>query len=303
MAVEKVWFDPKTELPEAYEPHSVSLSDSYLTALRELSDEHPSVKLKQWLKFNGLTGGFRAREFSILCGATGIGKTTLLSNISAQLLLSQERHYIASVETGGTDFVKRTMSVLAGRDLNTGEAIPMEVLRHFNQKFGHIYNEKRAFISLYEDRVPVENLLADIHWHVKNKGVKIAILDNLNFFMEVQNEKNQVVEMDRVVHECIIFCKKVDVHLIMVMHPKKTDHGRVESEFDIKGSSTAVQESHNIFLFNRPSDEAIRLGLATPADRELKIAKMRRKGKNVGASIILKNVDGSGTRYEEGGVL
>jgi hypothetical protein len=86
-----------------------------------------------------------------------------------------------------------------------------------------------------------------------------------------------------------MFCKRIDMHVIMVMHPKKTDNGRVESEFDIKGSSTAVQEAHNVFLFNRPSLEDQKIGFDRQNHRELKIAKMRRRGKYVGRRLMFKN--------------
>jgi hypothetical protein len=87
----------------------------------------------------------------------------------------------------------------------------------------------------------------------------------------------------------------------MIMHPKKTEHGRVESEFDIKGSSTAVQEAHNVFLFNRPGADLLEQEIAKPFDREIKIAKMRRRGRAVGARVILKSVQG--VAYQEGEIV
>ena len=107
--------------------------------------------------------------------------------------------------------------------------------------------------------------------------------------------------MDRVIHELIIFCKHVEVHVIMVMHPKKTETGRVESEFDVKGSSTSVQEAQNVLLFNKPSDDMVKNGLATWRDREIKIAKMRRKGSAVGSKLLLTGVDG--VLYKEGSLV
>jgi hypothetical protein len=73
----------------------------------------------------------------------------------------------------------------------------------------------------------------------------------------------------------------------MVMHPKKTVDSRIESEFDIKGSSTAVQEAHNVFLWNRPNKKDLETNFRHPSDRELKIAKMRRRGKYVGKTILM----------------
>ena len=115
---------------------------------------------------------------------------------------------------------------------------------------------------------------------------------NLNFFMEVKRAQDSNIEMDRVIHELIILCKQIDIHIVMVQHPKKTDDGRVESEFDIKGSSAAVQEAHNVFLLNRPKSKDIADGIRETTDRELKIAKLRRRGKYVGKSILFSIMGG-----------
>lgn len=282
---------------EIRDPRAQNMREVYREALRELGKPYPSVRLGDWEMFNLMTGGFRVREFSILCGSTGAGKTTFLANVSAQLLKQKVKHFVMSVETGHTDFMKRVMSVLSGQDLNTGDPVSADMLARIHaQNAEHLESDTIEF-SLYDNRVSVEQLMHDIRFMVQ-KGCKIAMLDNLNFFMEVKSAADQVLEMDRVVHELIIFCKQVDVHIVMVMHPKKTINTRVESEFDIKGSSTAVQEAHNIFLFNRPKVEDVKDGVRDQFQRELTLAKMRRRGKYVGKTIIFDSLD---TQYIEKG--
>lgn len=284
-------------IPEGHIPHSKSCTELYAQVMKEMALPVPSVRTLSFPIFDEMTGGLRAREFSILCGATGVGKTTLLANFSATLIQQEIPHFVASVETGPTDFIRRLISVYWGKNLNTGRAVDLEQLKKIHILHGGKLQVSSLHLSLYEDRIPVEILLADIGWHVKNHGCKVVMLDNLNFFMEVTSAQNQIVEMDRVIHEIIVFCKQVDVHVILVMHPKKTEHGRVENEFDIKGSSTAVQESHNVFLFNRPHPDLIRAGTADAEDREIKIAKNRRFGEYIGRRLILNNI--SGTSYFE----
>jgi replicative DNA helicase len=283
------------------EPHAETLAETYPLAAEELLKPFPSVPLLDMPKFTRLTGGFRPREFTILCGATGVGKTTLIANWSKSLITQGVPHFVASVETGHTDFVKRIMSAYAGEDWNTGDPVPVEKLKALHEKHGNTLRSEALNLSLYDNRFHVKQLMSDIAWMVKHRGAKVAMIDNLNFFLEVTSAQNERIEMDRVIHELIIFCKRVDVHVVMVMHPKKTDHGRVESEFDIKGSSTAVQEAHNVLLFNRPGDDVVNGGFALKHDRELKIAKMRRKGRAVHSRIILRGVNG--TLYTEGEVV
>jgi len=279
-------------------PNSARSDALYMAANEELAIPFPSTPIDTMPFLTKITGGFRANEFTILCGATGSGKTTFLANISDALMTQFVPHFVASVETGPTDFLKRVMSVRLDRDINTGEQVDIAILKHFKEKYGEIFIDRPSlFLSLYDNRCAVEKLMNDIAWHVEKHGVKVAIIDNLNFFMEVTSAQNQIVEMDRVVHELIIFCKRVPVHVVMVMHPKKTDGGRVESEFDVKGSSTAVQEAHNVFLFNRPRKEDIEKNLAGPMARELKIAKMRRRGKAVNSRLIYETTNG--VKYTE----
>jgi len=195
--------------------------------------------------------------------------------------------------------MKRVMSVLIGRDINTGEVISADDLTHIHSRYSAYLESDTIEFSLYDNRISVEQLKSDISFMV-NKGCKIAFIDNLNFFMEVTRSSESIVEMDRVIHELIIFCKRVDVHIVMVMHPKKTLDGRVESEFDIKGSFTAVQEAHNVFLLNRPKLEDIEKKGRNKFERDLKIAKMRRRGVFVGNTVIFSPV---GSTYKELGII
>lgn len=280
------------------QPFSKSYKEIYGVAAEELLVPCPSTPIDFFPKLSRAIGGFRKREFTILCGATGIGKTTLIANWSKSWVAQKVPHFVASVETGPTDYVKRIVSAFEGKDWNTGDAVNLDEFKDFHARHASFITDDTLFLSLYDSRFSVETLLNDIAWHVKHKGIKIAMIDNLNFFLDVTSAANQLIEMDRVIHEVVIFCKRIDVHVVMIMHPKKTDGGRVESEFDIKGSSTAVQEAHNIFLFNRAGKDLVDAGNARETDRELKIAKMRRKGRIVGKRLVLRTI--AGVTYEEG---
>lgn len=286
------------EMRERTLRYALNMGQVFQKAVTELAKPFPAIPLDGWPIWTALTGGFRMREFTVFCGPTGAGKTTFLANISAQLLKQRVKHFVMSVETGHTDFMKRILSSLASKDLNTGEVVPATELSRIYEENKEILSSNTIEFSLYEDRVPIDQLKEDLFYMVKERGCKIVMIDNLNFFMEVKRSSDQLIEMDRVVHELIVLCKQMDMHVIMVMHPKKTDGVRIESEFDIKGSSTAVQEAHNVFLFNRPRNEDVAHGVRHSFDRELILRKMRRRGSNVGKSIVFGN---QGTRYIEKG--
>lgn len=284
-------------------PHALNMREVCLQAIEELAKPYPAHFLPHWQLFNKAVGGFRPREFSILCGSTGAGKTTFLANISSQLLQGGVKHFVMSVETGHTDFMKRIFSVLEGYDVNQGDAIDPDRLARITARHMPLLSSGLIEFSLYDNRVPVEQLLHDLRFMHDIHGCKIAMIDNLNFFMEVTRAADAVIEMDRVIHELIIFCKQVDMHVIMVMHPKKPSGSRdtrVESEYEIKGSSTAVQEAHNVFLFNRPKREDVESQTRSPFERDLTIAKMRRRGQYAGHTLVFSS---AGTRYSEKGLM
>lgn len=266
-------------------------SELVLDAYQRILLPADSVKFTKWPKLNECMRGLRPREYTILCGATGAGKTSFLAAMASDLVQQNIPIFVASVETGPIDFVARMISCLAQENWNLGDPIDAHKLEDFRQKHPW-FEQSPLHLTRYEDRVPNAQLLGDIKHAVDTHGVKVAMLDNLNFFMEVTTSQNQIIEMDRVIHDAIIFCKQNDVHLIVVMHPKKTENGRVESEFDIKGSSTAVQEAHNVWLFNRPPLEKLEEDPENKFYRELKIAKCRRYGRYVGNSISFRGIDG-----------
>jgi replicative DNA helicase len=280
-------------------PYVMGAHELFIEAYQDLMHPAPSTKLLDFPLFMKMTNGLRPHEFTILCGATGTGKTTLCANWSADLLKQRIPHFVASVETGHLDFMKRLLSVLEQRDWNTGSIISLEDLERFHEKNSRLFESDTLNLSLYDNRMPIETLMNDLAWLVKHKNIKVAIIDNLNFFLEVTRSQDQVIEMDRVIHELIIFCKRVPAHVIMVMHPRKAE--RIESENDIKGSSTANQEAHNIFLFNRPHPDLLKSGHAIESDREILIAKVRRMGKYTRRRLILKS--SNGVSYHEGSIF
>jgi len=246
------------------------------------------VVLPWFPTFSHYLGGLRPKELTLLCAGTGVGKTALLSNISAQLHLDRVPHFCAPIETGDTDFVARIMSVLAQDNLNNGLPHPVEKVKTVLDRFGASLSEAPAYIATYENRVEVSEMVGMLKYMHNQYGIRVALLDNLNFFLKVTSSQLEKAEMDNAIHEFIIALKDLPVHVILIVHPKKTDHGRVESEFDIKGSSTAVQEAANVILFNRPTQEHIERGIHAPTDRELIFKKIRKRGEFVNRPIYFR---------------
>lgn len=249
-----------------------------------------------WPDFTKLLGGFRPHELTLLCAPTGAGKSSLLASISAQLCLNRVPHFAAPVETGDTDFVVRVASALSGRDWNTGEAFRSEQYHEETRAARGVLAQSPLYIATHDNRVAVETMLDELKYMAARYGVRIALLDNLNFFLDVVSSAHEKAEMDSAIHEFVMLAKKLPMHIVLVVHPRKTEGGRVESEFDIKGSSTAVQECSNVLLFNRARIQDLENGSRRPYERELVFRKIRKRGHNVGKPIWFSYANG---RYQE----
>lgn len=244
------------------------------------------IPLPWWPKLTSAFMGIRPHEFTLLCAPTGAGKTTFLSQLSAQLFDAKIAQFVAPVETGDTDYMIRVLSTLEQRWLKGMTPIRPEFLEAITRKYNDSLDADTLHISTHDARVEVEEMVNTLsHMHI-DYGIKIAMLDNLNFFLKPTSQQHALMEMDNAIHSFVMLAlRKLPIHIILIVHPKKTDHGRVISEFDIKGSSTAVQEATNVILFNRPDPKEVESGRRKITDRELIFRKNRENGEVVGKPI------------------
>lgn len=262
-----------------------SLVDVWPDARREAENPPMGQGLPWWPKLNDLIGGLRPHEITLLCAPTGSGKTTLLANISTQLLLTGVPHFAAPVETGDSDYALRVASAIEEHEFNDGHAVPQDKIIRAERVVQEWARKTPFNISTYDDRVAAEDMENMLIYQHSMYGAKVAVLDNLNFFLKVGKSQDANQEMDETMHRFVMLRKRLPIHIILVVHPKKTDGGRVESEFDIKGSSTAVQECNNVLLFNRPRAEDVERKYRHWNDRELVFKKIRKRGYNVNKAV------------------
>ena len=271
--------------------------DVWENSCQKLINPPQGVPLPWWPKLTESFMGIRPHEFTLLCAPTGAGKTTLMSQISAQLFDSEVPQYVAPVETGDADYMIRVISALENRKLRAMVPMSMDYLERMTLKYAAKFQKNTLHISTHDNRVKVEDMIGQLEFAHQSDGIKVAILDNLNFFLKPTSQQNALMEMDEAVHAFVMLAlRRLPIHIILIVHPKKTDNGRVLSEFDIKGSSTAVQEATNVILFNRPDQKEVDSGRRRITDRELVFRKNRENGECVGKPIWFTF---DGQRYRE----
>lgn len=256
----------------------------------ELSNPPKGVMIPRLSTLTRYLGGLRPSELTLLCAATGAGKTALMATLASEVAIQGIPTFAAPVETGDVDFFSRMVSSLSKKELNIGESIPEEELKSAFSDGGFKLSNSPIWIANYDNRVHIDEMIA-VLGEMSKKGVRVAFLDNLHFFLEVTSAEYERVVLDDAIHKLVMFCKAHPMHIVLIVHPRKTDGGRVMSEFDIKGSSTAVQECANVALFNRPTQEDLEKGRHLN-DRELVFKKIRKRGMYVNYPIWITYANG-----------
>lgn len=247
-------------------------------SITEAINFKPGFLLHHWPKFSGALGGLRLNEFTLISAPTGSGKTTWIAQLALQMLINKIPFFAAPVETGPTDFVRRMVEIQTGEVVNDGNPVPQAKGDRLIRSFEEFFDGAPYWISDYDTRVDRDEMIAMLRLMSQTYGAKIALLDNLNFFLEIKSAHMERAEMDTAIHQFVMEAKRFPMHIILIVHPKKTGDGRINSEEDIKGSSNAAQEASNVFLLNRPTIKQIEDGQFRTSDRELVVKKCRRRG-------------------------
>jgi archaellum biogenesis ATPase FlaH len=262
----------------------------------EIEEPLSGTKIPGFNHFNEVTWGIRPHEFTIGSGPTGCGKTTLLTNWAYLLAESGTPVMVGSIETGKNDFHRVMAGIAANKNPYRGWS--RDQIKSTFQASPVLRSERNIHLN-YASRVNHRRLLADILYAVDKYRTEVVFIDNLNFLLDIKDSRDQITAVDNTIHDFVVFTKKVPVHVVMIMHPNKDGILRVEHEGQIKGSTTAVQEAANIFVWNRlAQDSDAGFNKEPQWCRELMFRKVRKNGRAVGSRIIY-SVDRDSPRLTE----
>jgi len=198
-----------------------------------------------WLpSVNTLLKGHRPGELTIVTGLTGIGKTTILSQLSLDYCLQGVRTLWGSFELGLPKLVKKMLCQFANKNIETNSedytaiadqfaALPMYFLRFFGS-------------------TQVDQVVDAMDYAVYVHDVEHIIIDNIQFMTSHQGKGAEKFEiMDEAIHKFRQFATNYNVHITLVIHPRKQDQDVALSISDIFGNAKATQEADNVVIFQQ----------------------------------------------------
>ncbi|KAG0163936.1 hypothetical protein DFQ28_011018, partial [Apophysomyces sp. BC1034] len=214
-------------------------------------EQTSGVQSKDLPAINKVLKGHRSGELTILTGPTGAGKTTVISQLSLDYCKSGVPTLWGSFEIQNKRLAKKMLYQFAGKDLSKS---PKEI-DLWADKFEQL---PLYFLKFFSSTAIKDVLLACKH-AVYAYDVRHIILDNLQFMLSQQGKSSldRWELQDEAVAELRKFATQQDVHISLVVHPRKDTSDQLDIN-SVFGSAKVTQESDNVIIIQKNDELDVR---------------------------------------------
>ncbi|OMJ81488.1 hypothetical protein SteCoe_18056 [Stentor coeruleus] len=227
------------------------IAEENITTFRELRDEvykkilkhqdESGLMSKSFDWYNQKTKGFRKGELTILTGGTGSGKTTLLSQLSLDFCSQGIPTLWGSFEIKNEILLKKLLMQYAKMDLTKKPEL-------FNE-FADSFQDLPLYLLKFFGSTDADKILDTMDFATYAYDISHIVVDNLQFMLSGQAlGMNKFDLQDSVISKFRNFATDKNVHLTLVIHPKKTDDELDLNIASVFGSAKATQEADNIYV-------------------------------------------------------
>ena len=193
---------------------------------------------------------------TILTGAPGSGKTSLLSTLICQSVEQEYPVFVYSGELSNPALKSWLDFCYAGRfgveqyENAGGKGHYYKVTRDAFDKINDTY---KGQIFFYKDSFDqkVSRLMQTAENVVRKHGVKTLIFDNMTSVDLENTDENKWSKQEEFIRDIIAFSTKWNVCCLVVLHPKKMDANRRMSLYDLGGVSASINLSHRVLSLYR----------------------------------------------------
>ena len=229
-------------------PHEgiLSFDDLRDEVLHEIlyPDKYVGRPLPSLPAFTGIVKGLRRGELWVVTGPTGSGKTTMLTQLSLDLA-EQGAHVLwGSFEIKNSRLIRKMMQQYSR------ESLPVTDQNRLSGLADNFAQLPLHFLKFYGG-TDVDDVLNAMEYAVYVNDCQHIILDNMQFMISRQNSNSTFDKFD--VQDVAIekfrkFATDRNVHITLVMHPRKQmDNSRLDLS-SVYGSAKATQEADLVLI-------------------------------------------------------
>jgi len=214
-----------------------------------------------------MTNGFELGCITIWTGQTNAGKTTVMTMLTKQTILQNEKVFYFNGEQTKDDFknnlYKQTVDKksIYSKQYKQSCVFDSFVADREIERLNRIYGEN---LILYNNEAKrTIDLIIQAMEEVRVKdGVRVFMLDN---FMQIDTtSSDEYREQKEIMEKLRTFAVNKNVHIHLVAHPRKTDKANPRiTIYDVMGSSNLVNKAYNVISI-------VRIDNLEPEDSEFK---------------------------------
>lgn len=210
----------------------------------ELARERDSSRIR-WQTFPKLAqliSSFRPGELTVFTGPTGSGKTTVLSQLSLDYCFQGVRTLWGSFEIKNTRLGRIMLQQVSSNDAEDDYAAAKETLQQLP-----------LYFMDYFGSTPLEQVLDCMAQSVRDHQIQHIILDNLQFMLSGQHASSldRFDLSDRSVGALRAFATSRNVHVTLVIHPRKEQDDAPLGLASVSGTAKATQEADNVIILQK----------------------------------------------------
>ncbi|CAO3632274.1 unnamed protein product [Cunninghamella blakesleeana] len=143
---------------------------------------------------------------------------------------------------------KKMLYQFAGKDLGK---YPEEL-----EQWGDEFQKLPLYFLKYFSSTAIDEVIKACEYAVKKYNIQHIILDNLQFMLSQQgnSSKDKWEIQDRAIHELRNFATSMDVHISLVVHPRKDPGDRIDIN-SVFGSAKVTQEADNVIMIQKAGNQ------------------------------------------------
>lgn len=205
------------------------------------AEQVAGVKWKRFPKLNNILKGLRRGEVTVFTGPTGAGKTTLLSEMSLDLCMQGVNTLWGSFEIRNVRLVKMMMCQYSGLNLERN----VEQFHYWADKFEMLPMYFMCFYGAQNINTVIETMSHAAYVY----DIEHVIVDNLQFMTSyLSRGDDRFSAQNHVISALRNFASTRNVHVTLVIHPRKENDDVELQTASIFGTAKASQEADNVVI-------------------------------------------------------